>query len=111
MATDIKGLGTAPPANQTTVRGTGKDNSTAASERTAQQPANVPPTAAKTAAESVNLSAQAQTLKAIEEKIQKLPDVNEKKVAEIKAALASGSYSVDDLVVAEKLLGFDELFK
>ena len=114
MATDIKGLGTAPPANQTTVRGTGKDNGTAASERTTQPPSNpasVPPTAAKTAAESVNLSAQAQTLKAIEEKIQKLPDINEKKVAEIKAALASGSYSVDDLVVAEKLLGFDELFK
>jgi len=50
-------------------------------------------------------------LKALEEKLQKLPDVNEKKVAEIKAALASGQYSVDDLVVADKLLGFDELFK
>ena len=115
MATDIKGLGTPPSANQTGLRGTGKDNGTAASERAAQQPApatvKAPPTAAKTAVESVNLSNQAQTLKAVEEKIQKLPDVNEKKVAEIKAALASGSYSVDDLVVAEKLLGFDELFK
>ncbi|HEY3698071.1 MAG TPA: flagellar biosynthesis anti-sigma factor FlgM [Spongiibacteraceae bacterium] len=110
MATDIKGLGTPPPANQTALRGTGKEASTA-SERTAQQQPSTPPTAAKTAVESVNLSSQAQALKALEEKLQKLPAVNEKKVAEIKAALASGSYSVDDLVVAEKLLGFDELFK
>lgn len=111
MATDIKGLGTPPPANQTALRGTGKENTTANSERAAQQQPPAPPTAAKTAVESVNLSSQAQALKALEEKLQKLPDVNEKKVAEIKAALASGSYSVDDLVVAEKLLGFDELFK
>ncbi len=61
--------------------------------------------------DSVNLSSQAQSLKAVEEKVQKLPSVNEKKVAEIKAALASGQYRVDDLVIADKLLGFDELFK
>ena len=107
MATDIKGVGTPPAADQTALRNTGKDSSQ--TERAAPQPA--PASAAKTSLDSVNLSSQAQSLKAAEEQIQKLPNVNDKKVADIKAALASGKYSVDDLVVADKLLGFDELFK
>lgn len=111
MATDIKGLGSPPPAaDQTALRNTG----TAAKEGAGtERPATPPavPTAAKAAADSVNLSSQAQSLKALEEKIQKLPDINDKKVAEIRAALASGQYKVDDLVVADKLLGFDELFE
>lgn len=113
MASDIKGLGSPSLPDQTALRGagTGKQSS-AVSERTAQQPAvTTPPPATKAATDSVNLSAQAQALKVLEEKLQKLPDVNEKKVADIKAALASGEYSIDDLVVADKLLGFDELFK
>src|SRR5690606_6994718 len=107
MAIDIKGLGTPPAADQTALRNAGKDSS-----RTEQAPAQPAPTApAKASADSVSLSNQAQALKTVEEKLQKLPTVNEKKVADIKAALASGEYSVDDLVIAEKLLGFDELFK
>jgi negative regulator of flagellin synthesis FlgM len=109
MATDIKGLGTPPAADQATLRSTSKDSSQTERAPAPQTPA--PTSAAKASADSVNLSSQAQALKAVEEKIQKLPNINEKKVAEIKAALASGQYSVDDLVVAEKLLGFDELFK
>ena len=110
MASDIKGLGTPPGADQTALR-TGKDTPAAAERPAAQTPnAAAPASAAKVAADSVNLSSNAQALKAQEEKIQKLPDVNEKRVADIKAALASGSYQVDDLVVADKLLGFDELF-
>lgn len=113
MASDIKGLGSPNLTDKATLRGTGsaKENSAASNERAAAQPAAPAPSAAKTATDSVNLSAQAQALKALEGKLQKLPDVNEKRVAEIKAALASGDYSVDDLVVADKLLGFDELFK
>lgn len=110
MATEIKGLGS-PPADQTALRNTGKDSTTAAAQPTAKQPQPAPTSVARAAADSVNLSSQAQSLKTLDEKLQKLPDVNEKKVAEIKAALASGKYSVDDLVVADKLLGFDELFK
>lgn len=110
MASDIKGLGSPNLADKATVRTGAKENSAASNERAAAQPA-APAPAAKAATDSVNLSAQAQALKALEGKLQKLPDVNEKRVAEIKAALASGEYSVDDLVVADKLLGFDELFK
>jgi negative regulator of flagellin synthesis FlgM len=109
MAIDIKGLGTPPAADQTTLRNTSKESATN-TDRAAQQPP-APTALAKASADSVNLSSQAQGMKAMEQKLQKLPDVNEKKVAEIKAALASGEYSVDDLVVADKLLGFDELFK
>jgi negative regulator of flagellin synthesis FlgM len=109
MATDIKGLGTPSAADQAALRSTSKDSSP--TERAPQQQVAAPTVTAKASVDSVNLSSQAQSLKAVEEKIQKLPNVNEKKVAEIKAALASGQYSVDDLVVADKLLGFDELFK
>ncbi len=114
MASDIKGLGSPTPPDQAALRGTStaKENSATASERTAQNAAPAAATpVAKAASDSVNLSPQAQAMKALEEKLQKLPDVNEKRVAEIKAALASGKYTVDDLVVADKLLGFDELFK
>lgn len=115
MASDIKGLGSPKIADQAALRagnskeaGSAKENGAASNARPATPPAAP---AAKAATDSVNLSPQAQALKALEEKLQKLPDVNEKRVAEIKAALASGEYSVDDLVVADKLLGFDDLFK
>ncbi|HET8710201.1 MAG TPA: flagellar biosynthesis anti-sigma factor FlgM [Spongiibacteraceae bacterium] len=112
MASDIKGLGSPNLPDQAALRGTStsKESSTTTSERASTPPPAAAPVA-KAATDSVNLSAQAQALKTLEEKLQKQPDVNEKRVAEIKAALASGNYSVDDLVVAEKLLGFDELFK
>src|SRR5687767_3792763 len=108
MASNIKGMGTPPGTEQAALR-TGKESAPAQTERPAAPQQTSP--AAKAAADSVNLSSNAHALKALEEKIQKLPDVNEKKVAEIKAALASGTYQVDELVVADKLLGFDELFK
>jgi negative regulator of flagellin synthesis FlgM len=109
MTNDIKGLGSPPSTDPSALRSTGKDNGTAANQAAAT-PAPAPTGVAKAAAESVSLSSNAQALKAVEEKIQKLPDINEKKVAEIKAALDSGQYTVDDLVIADKLLGFDDLF-
>lgn len=111
MVRDINGPGakppTTPPANeQNALRGTQRDSTTQPGAQAAPQA----PTA-KAAADSVNLSSNAVALKALEEKIQKLPEVNEKRVAEIKAALASGSYKVDELVVADKLLAIDDLFE
>lgn len=112
MTNDIKGLGLPPGTDQNALRGTGSKDGATAAQAPKQQPAPAPaPTGvAKAAVESVSLSSNAQALKTIEEKIQKLPEINEKKVADIKAALDSGKYSVDDLVIADKLLGFDELF-
>lgn len=108
MTNDIKGLGLPPSTDQGALRSTAKEGSTVA--QTPPKPAPAPTGVAKAAVESVSLSSNAQALKAVEEKIQKLPEINEKKVAEIKAALDSGQYSVDDLVIADKLLGFDDLF-
>ena len=108
MTNDIKGLGSPPSTDQSALRSTGKES--AAASQAPAKPAPAPTGVAKAAAESVSLSSNAQALKAVEEKIQKLPEINEKKVAEIKAALDSGKYSVDDLVIADKLLGFEELF-
>lgn len=109
MVRDINGPGvkppTTPPANEQNALRTQRENTSPAA------PAAQPAPAAKAAADSVNLSSGAVALKALEEKIQKLPEVNEKRVAEIKAALASGSYKVDDLVVADKLLAMDDLFE
>lgn len=110
MANDINGLGTQSATDPGSLRAT-KDSTNAAASNAEQRPAALTQTAQAKAVDSVSLSGNVQALKALEEKIQKLPDVNEKRVASIKAALTSGNYSIDDLVVADKLLGFDELFK
>lgn len=57
--------------------------------------------------EAVHLSGSAQALQAVEQKLRALPEVNAERVAAIQAALASGQYQVDDLVVADKLLAFE----
>ena len=108
MVNTIKGSGSGVPPEQPL-----RTNTDTAAKTPAQQPkaeAPVPAGAAKAAVDSVSLSSNAQAMKSLEEKVQKLPDVNEKRVAQIKAALASGEYSVDDLVVADKLLNLDDLF-
>jgi negative regulator of flagellin synthesis FlgM len=67
--------------------------------------------AGRAVSDSVSLSSNAQSLKSAGEKLQKLPEVNEKRVAEIRAALESGEYKVDDLVLADKLLAAEDLFR
>lgn len=111
MINNIKGPGSALPPEQT-LRTSADNNAKAASQQVKPEAATPQPgSAAKAAVDSVSLSSNAQALKSLEEKIQKLPDVNEKRVAQIKAALASGQYQVDDLVVADKLLNLDGLFQ
>lgn len=110
MVKPIQGSGGSLPPEQTL------RTNTDAAAKTPTPPAKTdaapqPGSAAKAAVDSVSLSSSAQSLKALEEKVQKLPDVNEKRVAQIRAALASGEYSVDDLVVADKLLNLDDLFE
>jgi negative regulator of flagellin synthesis FlgM len=111
MVNPIKGSGGSLPPEQTLRTNTDTAAKTAAQQTKSEATTPQPGTTAKAAVDSVSLSSNAQALKAVEEKIQKLPDVNEKRVAQIKAALASGEYSVDDLVVADKLLNLDDLFQ
>ncbi len=109
MVNNINGSGKPLPPEQP-LR-TNAESAKAASQQPRADATPQPGTAAKAAVDSVSLSSHAQALKSLEEKIQKLPDVNEKRVAQIKAALASGQYQVDDLVVADKLLNLDDLFQ
>ncbi len=114
MATEINGV--RPGANTNTV-GTDKAAVDTGAQRagnraeTAPAPQAPAGSTARAAADSVSLSSGAQALTAAQEKLQKLPEVNEKRVAQIKAALESGDYKVDELVIADKLLSFDDLFE
>lgn len=117
MSNDIKGLGNPGNINADSRAKASEQRSNATSQQVAREQV------AKEQASDVNrqassvvrrdvveLSKGAQALKNINEKLQKQPEVNDKRVADIKAALASGTYTIDDVVVADKLLQIDDLF-
>lgn len=105
MIRDISGL--ASPANKE-LR-TGQQSQQSVEQPSSQAP---PPKEAAQAAppEQVKLSQQAQTLKSLEEKLNVLPEVNEERVADIKAKLDSGEFTIDNVALADKMLSSDALF-
>ena len=57
--------------------------------------------------EAVHLSSEAQQLQKISDSLRDQPVVNSARVAELKQAVADGSYKVDSNRVASKLLNFE----
>lgn len=56
------------------------------------------------AGDRVEISERARLMQAALEQIQKMPDVDEKKVAQIKEQLEAGTYKPDSGTIAEKML-------
>lgn len=60
--------------------------------------------------DQIELSRQAQQLKGLEEKLSQQPDVDQERVANIKARIDSGDFAIDNLSLADKILSSEALF-
>jgi|SRR5690554_636441 len=87
-----------------------KNDAVGQTRKAATQPSAPPaePSPAKVQGDQVSFSSQARDLKELENSVRQLPDVDQDKVARIKAALADGSYQIDNERLASKLLSFEE---
>jgi negative regulator of flagellin synthesis FlgM len=86
----------------------GVQNETASSKQPAAQvPTTEQAVSASKSGESVQLSREAQQLQKINEKLSNQPSVNKERVAQLKQAIAEGSYQIDSQQVASKLLNFE----
>ena len=104
MIKDISGLGSPNRNELRTDRSS--SNGTSATENT------VSPSVKSTAntADQVELSSQATSLKSLENKLSSLPEVDEERVAAIKAAVDNGEYTIDNEQLANSILSSDALF-
>ncbi len=103
MAMDINGLN----ANQTNSSKAKAGQNVAAPK--AGSPAE-PAQSGKIASDTVQISAQAQTLNRIQSQVGKEAPVNREKVEALKAAVANGTYKPDAQAIAKRMLDSDSLF-
>ncbi|MES2819780.1 MAG: flagellar biosynthesis anti-sigma factor FlgM [Pseudomonadota bacterium] len=100
--------------NNAAAPGSSRTGSTQAGDRTEGSKTNqaTPQPPAKPAepgksGESVQFSREAQQLQTASDKLRGLPTVDKERVAQLKQAIAEGSYKVDSQRVAGKLLNFE----
>lgn len=82
----------------------GKRDLTAETPRTTERSMEQKPA---TADAPVKLSDQAKQLKAIEERLKDLPEVDNERVMQIKQSIADGTYKIDSDRVASRLLALE----
>lgn len=58
-------------------------------------------------ADSVEITAQAQQLQGVQSQMASLPEIDDKKVAEIKSAIAEGRYKIDPEKLAANIGAFE----
>ena len=105
MVIDFSRLNSSPtPIGSTRISGSKETGDTGKSA-----PVNTPTEQVSTSqsGESVHLSDEAQQLQKVTDKLRDQPAVDNARVAELKAAIADGSYKVDSNRVASKLLNFE----
>ncbi|WP_339528570.1 flagellar biosynthesis anti-sigma factor FlgM [Pseudomonas mucidolens] len=104
MVIDFNRLNNAPALSGNTRTSGAKDSVEAKSQ---PAPAPAEQADASKSGESVHLSNEAQQLQKVTDSLRHQPVVNEARVAELKQAIADGSYKVDSNRVASKLLNFE----
>ncbi|WP_462402086.1 flagellar biosynthesis anti-sigma factor FlgM [Pseudomonas sp. Marseille-QA0332] len=91
--------------NSPSVAGVRGNTAAGSTDKSAQASETAKP--AGVSGEAVHLSPEAQQLQKITDKLRDQPVVDSARVAQLKQAIADGSYQVDAARVASKLLGFE----
>ncbi|WP_416426128.1 flagellar biosynthesis anti-sigma factor FlgM [Pseudomonas sp. App30] len=107
MVIDFSRLNSSSQVSTSTRTSGTKDTATDTSVSTDTSAATTASTGSASGGESVHLSSEAQQLQKVTDKLRDQPTVDSARVAQLKAAVADGSYKVDSSRVASKLLNFE----